>query len=113
MIKRARSPVTVQEWVAALPDTDSNDNDANEDDNSNDNDDNDLALGAEAGFTPPHQTLHHPSNNVAKLLLQRNNSHHHRTVEKHQQHQHPVRTLQHTDTAASFKSNISHLSTSR
>ena len=50
MLKRARSPVTVTEWVAALPDTDTTDNDnANDDDDIIDNDtDNDMVLGAEA-----------------------------------------------------------------
>ena len=54
-------------------------------------DESDLVLGAEAGFGNGGQ--------VAKLMLQRNNG--------------AKRPLQHSDTAASFRSNISHLSSSR
>ena len=57
----------------------------------------DLVLGAEAGYSSA------SGGQVAKLMLQRNNGR-------------PAaakRTLQHSDTAASFRSNISHLSTSR
>ena len=94
MLKRARSPVTVTEWVAALPDTEPADNDtANDDDDIIDNDaDNDMVLGAEAGMATH-------GNTVAKLLLQRNNSNHH-----------SPRKLQHSDTASSLRSTMSHLS---
>ena len=97
MLKRARSPVTVTEWVAALPDTDTTDNDnANDDDDIIDNDtDNDMVLGAEAGMASH-------ANSVAKLLLQRNNSNHHSPRR--------LGRLQHSDTASSFKSSMSHLS---
>ena len=85
--KRARSPVTVQEWVAALPDH--NEEEEGEDDSQ-------LVLGAEAGYE---------SSNMAKLLLQRNKS-----------SRCPARQLQHADTASSLRShasNLSHLSVSR
>ena len=106
---RARSPVTVQEWVAALPDTNNQhtgdqeeddeeekDEDQEDEDQEEDEqglDDGQLVLGAEAGYE---------TNNVAKLLMQRNNN-------KSGARSLP-RQLQHTDTAASFRSHSSHLS---
>ena len=101
-MKRARSPVTVQEWVAALPDTDTeapDDEDGPRDlvterrDSCHERDEADLVLGAEAGYSQ--------GSGVAKLMLQRNNG------------RPAARTLQHSDTAVSFRSNISHLSVSR
>ena len=101
VIKRARSPVTVQEWIAALPDTDTTEDTEEterglslvrrQNTESSLAEESDLVLGAEAGYSSGGQ--------VAKLMLQRNNG--------------PKRTLQHSDTAASFRSNISHLSSSR
>lgn len=107
VIKRARSPVTVQEWVAALPDADTETPEDTEEERglslvrrqnteASLADEADLVLGAEAGYTSA------SGGQVAKLMLQRNNG---RPAAK--------RTLQHSDTAASFRSNISHLSTSR
>ena len=65
-IKRARSPVTVQEWVAALPDTepvtdnivannaDHEDDTDNEETPDTDDAEIDLVLGAEAGYNCSH-----------------------------------------------------------
>lgn len=92
--KRARSPVTVQEWVAALPDHNEEEEERGEEEEGED--DSQLVLGAEAGYE---------SSNMAKLLLQRNKS-----------SRCPARQLQHADTASSLRShasNLSHLSVSR
>ena len=88
--KRARSPVTVQEWVAALPDHNEEEEDRGEVEEGED--DSQLVLGAEAGYE---------TSNVAKLLMQRNNKAGARSL---------PRQLQHTDTATSFRSHSSHLS---
>ena len=96
---RARSPVTVQEWVAALPDNNQEDR-AEEEEGEQvveevegpGLDDSQLVLGAEAGYE---------TSNVAKLLMQRNNKTGARSL---------PRQLQHTDTATSFRSHSSHLS---
>ena len=93
--KRARSPVTVQEWVAALPDHNEEEEDRGEEEEGED--DSQLVLGAEAGYE---------SSNMAKLLLQRNKSN----------NRVQPRQLQHTDTATSLRSHassLSHLSVSR
>ena len=100
---RARSPVTVQEWVASLPDNNL-DHRGHEEEKELEEleeeeqeeqglDDSQLALGAEAGYE---------TTNVAKLLMQRNNT---KTGARC-----PPRQLQHTDTATSFRSHSSHLS---
>ena len=100
---RARSPVTVQEWVAALPDN--NQQHQGEEDEKEEEkeeqeveeeeglDDSHLVLGAEAGYE---------TSNVAKLKMQRNNN---KTGARCL-----PRQLQHTDTATSFRSHSSHLS---
>ena len=100
--KRARSPVTVQEWVAALPDH-NEEEEEREDENKEDLDhgleESQLVLGAEAGYE---------TNNMAKLLLQRNNT---RGMGVRL-----PRQLHHSDTSTSFRShvsNLSHLSVSR
>ena len=93
--KRARSPVTVQEWVAALPDHNEEEEDRGEEEEGED--DSQLVLGAEAGYE---------TSNMAKLLLQRNKG----------GSRVQGRQLQHTDTASSLRSqssNLSHLSVSR
>ena len=93
--KRARSPVTVQEWVAALPDHNEEEEDRGEVEEGED--DSQLVLGAEAGYE---------TSNMAKLLLQRNKG----------GSRVQGRQLQHTDTASSLRSqasNLSHLSVSR
>ena len=103
---RARSPVTVQEWVASLPDNnldhrvDEEEKELEEleeleeaEEEEQGLDDSQLALGAEAGYE---------TTNVAKLLMQRNNT---KTGARC-----PPRQLQHTDTATSFRSHSSHLS---
>ena len=96
---RARSPVTVQEWVAALPDNNQEDRAEEEEGEQvveevegQGLDDSQLVLGAEAGYE---------TSNVAKLLMQRNNKTGARSL---------PRQLQHTDTATSFRSHSSHLS---
>ena len=97
---RARSPVTVQEWVAALPDNNQGDRAEEEQEEEQEEqeeqeqglDDSQLVLGAEAGYE---------TSNVAKLLMQRNNKAGARSL---------PRQLQHTDTATSFRSHSSHLS---
>ena len=100
--KRARSPVTVQEWVAALPDH-NEEEEEREDEDKEDLDhgleESQLVLGAEAGYE---------TNNMAKLLLQRNNT---RGMGVRL-----PRQLHHSDTSTSFRShvsNLSHLSVSR
>ena len=97
---RARSPVTVQEWVAALPDNNQEtrgDEEEKEEEQEGEEeqglDDSQLVLGAEAGYE---------TSNVAKLLLQRNNT---KTGARCL-----PRQLQHSDTATSFRSHSSHLS---
>ena len=100
---RARSPVTVQEWVASLPDNNLDHRGGEEEkeleeleeaeEEEQGLDDSQLALGAEAGYE---------TTNVAKLLMQRNNT---KTGARC-----PPRQLQHTDTATSFRSHSSHLS---
>lgn len=99
---RARSPVTVQEWVAALPDH-NQDHRGDEEEKEQEEqeaqeeeqglDDSHLVLGAEAGYE---------TSNVAKLLMQRNNT---KTGARCL-----PRQLQHSDTATSFRSHSSHLS---
>ena len=114
---RSRSPVTVQEWVAALPDhaeeeeekddigddkeeTEDHESVKNEADNEPETDT--LHLGAEAGYIQPQ--------NVAKLLLASRYGTKHTnsgsTSDKRGQ-------FQHSDTAASLRSNLSALSTAR
>ena len=61
----------------------------------------DLGLGAEAGYAGGNLI----TSNVAKMLLQRHQNT--AAVSRHLQHSKP---LQHSDTAASFRSNLSHLS---
>ena len=107
--KRARSPVTVQEWVAALPDHTEQEEDREEEENREEEekedldqglDDSQLMLGAEAGYE---------TSNMAKLLLQRNNN-------NSSNRRSMPRQLQHADTSTSFRShvsNLSHLSVSR
>ena len=102
---RSRSPVTVQEWVAALPDQAEEKEEKEQIDKFNENDGYEtdtLSLGAEAGYIQPQ--------NAAKLLL----------ANKYKTNQPPSgaisdkrRQFQHSDTAASLKSNLSVLSTSR
>ena len=96
----------MQEWVAALPDTETESQEEAEEERglslvrrqnteSSLADEAELVLGAEAGYSTGGQ--------VAKMLLQRNNGR-------------PAaakRPLQHSDTAASFRSNVSHLSVAR
>ena len=104
---RARSPVTVQEWVAALPDNNQQqqgdekeeeeqvEQEVEEEEEEEEGlDDSQLMLGAEAGYE---------TSNVAKLLMQRNN-------DKTGGARGLPRQLQHTDTATSFRSHSSHLS---
>ena len=101
----SRSPVTVQEWVAALPDQAEEKEEKEQIDKFNENDGYEtdtLSLGAEAGYIQPQ--------NAAKLLL----------ANKYKTNQPPSgaisdkrRQFQHSDTAASLKSNLSVLSTSR
>ena len=104
---RARSPVTVQEWVAALPDNnqqhqgdekeqEQEEQELEEEGEVEGLDDSQLVLGAEAGYEAGYET-----NNVAKLMMQRNNKTGSRCL---------PRQLQHTDTATSFRSHSSHLS---
>ena len=103
-MKRARSPVTVQEWVAALPDN-GNDVDNKDDDVDEaveDVGETDLVLGAEAGYAGGNLI----TSNVAKMLLQRHTA----AVPGQPRHLQHSRPLQHSDTAASFRSNLSHLS---
>ena len=85
--------MTVQEWVAALPDTaDTDTKEESEEEEGGAGEGAELGLGAEAGS-------HAPQPCVAKLLLARR--------------RHPARPLTHSDTAASFRSTASHLSVSR
>ena len=85
--------MTVQEWVAALPDTaDTDTKEESEEEEGGAGEGAELGLGAEAGS-------HAPQPCVAKLLLARR--------------RHPARPLTHSDTAASFRSTTSHLSVSR
>jgi len=112
---RSRSPVTVQEWVAALPDHAEEDEDKHEvsDDNEetdecetgsteDEHETDNLSLGAEAGYIQPQ--------NAAKLLLAgryktKNATGQASTSDKRGQ-------FQHSDTAASLRSNLSVLSSS-
>jgi len=95
--ERSRSPVSVQEWVAALPDiskdTESEESRAEERDNDIAEDDN-LTLGAEAGG---YYTAAPPVKNVGQLIFNKNNKSARATRG----------TLQHSDTSTSLKSDVS------
>eukprot|EP00090_Calanus_glacialis_P041296 TRINITY_DN7270_c0_g1_i1.p1 TRINITY_DN7270_c0_g1~~TRINITY_DN7270_c0_g1_i1.p1 ORF type:complete len:366 (-),score=96.86 TRINITY_DN7270_c0_g1_i1:249-1346(-) len=100
---RSRSPVTVQEWVASLPDPADEEDEYSSEESDDQEDGDTFTLGAEAGFIQPQNASKpHPAyENKVKLTnsLTGTNS------DKR-------RLFQHSDTAASFRSNFSTLSAS-
>lgn len=100
--QRARSPVTVQEWVATLPPVDSHEEqdviedkiNGKESNNASNEDIDNIKLGEEAGFYLPG---HGSVKNFGQLLLQKNNKN--------------MRgSLRHSDTMASIKSDTTNSS---